>query len=118
MLSSEMEWQQQELLNSIKRLAAAPEEQEAYIRSLGSSPSLDELALEFDDMFGPSGTDPPAGPEEWQDALRRLDSLLTRMSGTANARLWVVDALSEPEWAEVRSVARQALAARFQSKPD
>lgn len=48
-----MEWREKQLLEAVKRLAAPPEEQVAHLRGLGSFPSLDELALEFDDVFGP-----------------------------------------------------------------
>jgi hypothetical protein len=107
-----MAWRESELLASVKRLAAPADEQTAYLKQFGSFPSLDELALEFGDMFGPPGTPPPTGPEGWTEGLRRLDAMLSQMSGRDNAHLWSADALDGPEWAAVREVARAALASR------
>jgi hypothetical protein len=105
-----VDWREKELVQAVRRLAASPDEQVAHVRRLGSYPSLDELALEFDDVFGPPGTTPPAGG--WGDALRRLDATLSAMSGPENAHLWEPDALHGPEWAKVRARAREALARR------
>ena len=114
MLSPLMEWREKQLLESVKSLAAPPDEQVAYLRQLGTFPSVDELALEFDNMFDAAGTDPLGGAREWQEAVRRLDLILRRMSGPENAHLWVVEALDGPEWAEVRGAARHALKSRPQ----
>jgi hypothetical protein len=105
-----MEWREKQLLEVVKRLAAPPDEQVAHLRGLGSFPSLDELALEFDDVFGPPGSTPPAG--EWADALKRLAAMLSAMSGPENADLWTPEALHGAEWAEVRELAREAIARR------
>jgi hypothetical protein len=105
-----MQWRERELLEALKRLAAPAEEQVAYLRGLGSFPSLDELALEFDDVFGPPGTPPPDGA--WEDALRSLDAVLNAMSGRENSHLWIADALDGPEWAAVRALARDAVVRR------
>jgi hypothetical protein len=109
-LIAAMRWRERELLESLKRLAAPADEQVAYLRDLGSFPSLDELALEFDDVFGPPGTPPPEGP--WADALSKLAAALNAMSGQENSHLWTADALNGPEWAEVRSLAREAIVSR------
>lgn len=106
-----MEWREKELVHSIKRLAAPADEQIAYLRRLGSFPSLDELALEFDDMFGPAGTLPEGSPE-WVEALRKLDQRLDEISGHENEHLWLAQALEGTEWTEVRDLARNALAVR------
>ena len=105
-----VEWREEQLLDAVKRLAAPPDEQVAHVHALGAFPSLDELALEFDDVFGPTGSSPPAG--EWADALKRVAATLSAMSGPENADLWTPEALHGPEWAEVREVAREAIARR------
>jgi hypothetical protein len=74
--------------------------------AFGSLPSLDELALEFDDVAGAS--------ESWaspglRDRVRLLSMKLSEMSGEANARLWQSEALHTAEWTEVRALAAQAL---------
>jgi hypothetical protein len=107
-----MEWLESELIESVKRLAAPADEQVAYLRRLGSFPSLDELALEFNDMFVPARATSSNAPSEWADALRRLDERLDEMSGQANAELWLARALNGTEWTQVRELARAALAVR------
>lgn len=97
------------LLESVKRLAAAPDEQTAYVRQLGSYPSLDELALEFDDAL--RAPQPGDRPQDWVDAVGQLDAKLSAMSGQAKAALWRAEALTSTEWAEVRALAQQALSA-------
>jgi hypothetical protein len=101
----------QPLLDAVKRLAAPADEQAAYLRRLGSYPALDELALEFDDALAPARC-ASGGSKAWQDGLRHIDAKLDSMSGEQNASLWDVDALDGSEWAEVRDLARKALAAR------
>jgi len=95
------------LVEALKNLAGDADVQERYLRQVGSWPSLDELALELDDVARASEawTSPPQ-----RDALRALDRKLDEMSGEQNARLWEQQALHGPEWAEVRKLAREALA--------
>jgi hypothetical protein len=94
------------LAEALARLAGDAQAQEQYLRALGTWPSLDELALEFDDVAEASEV-----PAEAADPLRRLSEKLNEMSGHANARLWEPGALSGPEWDEVRRLAADALAA-------
>jgi hypothetical protein len=107
-----MEWVETELIESVKRLAAPADEQVAYLRRLGSFPALDELALEFNDMVVPARATSSNAPSEWVEALHRLDERLDAMSGQANAKLWLAQALNGTEWAQVRELARAALAVR------
>ena len=80
------------------------------MKQLGSYPSLDELALEFDDALrAPQSGD---RSQAWADALGQLNTKLNAMSGEQNAALWRVEALTTTEWAEVRALAQNALAAR------
>lgn len=64
-----MEWRERELIEVVRRLAAPAEDQRAYLRQSESYPSLDELALELDDMLKPL---PPESP--WLAAARALDA--------------------------------------------
>ncbi len=96
------------LRNTLEHLAADPETQAHYLQQLGSWPSLDELALELDDVAEAS--------ESWASPMlrarvRELSSTLEQMSGEANVRLWQPEALHTREWAEVRALASRALAA-------
>jgi hypothetical protein len=71
------------LIEAVERLAAPADDQAAYVRSLGTWPSMDELALQFDDVFSPvrdaaSAATAPTGLV----ALRSLDRQLSEMTGT------------------------------------
>ena len=94
------------LLEAVTRLAADAKEQEQYLRQQGTWPSLDELALDFDDVERAATV-----PAEAVGPLQRLSEKLDAMSGQANSRLWEPDALSDPEWNDVRLLATDALTA-------
>ena len=96
------------LREALERLAADAETQAAYLRKRGTWPSLDELALELDDVAEAS--------EAWaspalRDRVRALSRQLDQMSGEQKARHWQPEALHDAEWAEVRRLAAEALAA-------
>jgi hypothetical protein len=96
------------LREALHHLAADAEAQEAYLRRTGTWPSLDELALDLDGVAGASEAwTPPA----LRERVRLLDRKLDEMSGQANAGLWRPEALYQHEWAEVRKLAADALAA-------
>lgn len=97
------------LLRAVARLALPPEDQAVYLRDLRTAPSTDELALEFDYGYQMVNQFVRAG---WLTStevgiLQEINALLTKMSGHANAPLWTVDALTGPEWAKVRDLARR-----------
>lgn len=96
-----------ELRKAVERLAAAAGEQEAYLRQLGTTPSTDELALEFSDvlMVERGNLGEPA-----RTAALLLDQYLTEISGAENADLWTVAALhGSAEWARIRRLAADVL---------
>lgn len=96
------------LRNAVERLAASPQEQEAYLRRLGTAPSADELALEFSDslIVEQNNLDEPA-----RHSALLLDQYLTKISGSEKAELWTVKALyGSSEWAHVRQLATDVLA--------
>src|ERR1700688_3573652 len=101
-----------DLIEAVERLAAPADEQAAYIRSLGTWPSMDELALEFDDSFSPlrAAESAATAPTDFV-ALGSLDRQLSEMSGHTNSHLWIEDALGGAEWQHVRELASAALAA-------
>ena len=96
------------LREALERLASDPATQARHLRQSGSWPSLDELALELDDVAAASGS--WASPS-LRDRLRLLSMKLSEMSGDANANLWQADALHAPEWIDVRVLAAKALEA-------
>ena len=102
-----------DLLSTVKRLASPPDEQEAYLRQLGTRPSLDELALEFDEEYQRLRQQQrEVRPPVYLAALQALDVQLDAMSGENNSKLWTAEALHHDEWTRVRALAREALAAR------
>src|SRR5207244_10662977 len=97
---------------AVANLAADPDAQAAYLRGLGTWPSLDELALELDDVAEAAVV---GAPTPLRESVDRLSRRLDEMSGEANAHLWQPSALYAPEWADVRSLAQRALAVMGQS---
>lgn len=100
---------------SLEILAAKPQDQLAYLKSIGDQCMLmDELALEFDDRLSSLRAFIAEGKvgEDAAHAIAALDRLLIGMSGEKNAHLWTREALtSSSEWAQVRRLAERALAA-------
>ena len=95
------------IVSAVRRLAMPADEQVRYLEDKGLAPSVDELALEFDDAV--AGASLSTGERE---RLSALDTYLSRMSGPQHVSLWTTDALrTRSEWAEVRDLARRALAA-------
>lgn len=100
------------LVRVVARLALSPEDQREYLRRWGSAGLADPLAQELDDVAHLLDQLEEAN---WIDPaqaamVRRIDGLLTTMSGAENAALWRPEALSTaPEWARVRAAAREFL---------
>lgn len=89
-----MAWSDRDLRTTVERLAAASEQQLEWLTPLGPLPSLDELALEFDDEFGRVRE---AIAADSASSLVALDAQLLRMSGAENAELWRPEALEGPD---------------------
>ena len=96
------------LRGSLRRLASPATEQRRYLEELGVSPDVDELALEFDDLW-PSVR--PFSSEALRCCCDELDRYFGTFSGKTFEALWHVDALSRSEWEGVRELAGRALAA-------
>jgi hypothetical protein len=96
-----------EFRTTVERLAAPAQEQESYLRRLGTAPSADELALEFSDAFV---VEREGLYEPVREAALLLDMYLTDISGPQKADLWTVAALyGAMEWARVRQLAGDVL---------
>lgn len=103
-MSGEPAWSPEALRTAVARLAAAPEEQIAYLEALGTAPSADELALGLDDELRRVRSRLAA-----DHPLVLLDRRLDEMSGSENAALWRADTLYSQPWNEVRLLAQEAL---------
>ena len=92
---------------AVARLAAPASEQEAYLRNLGTAPSVDELALEFSDALM---VDKGSLEQAVRDIALQLDDQLSAMSGPQYENLWTLAALqSRPEWVSIRELAAEIL---------
>lgn len=91
-------------------LASDAPAQLQHLQKLGLPEGIDELALEYDAIAAAADDMLRLGElhKNQYDAVKKLDDLLSRMSGNANSRLWTTEALSSaPEWKEVRSAAKE-----------
>lgn len=110
------------LREAVANLAAPAEAQVSYLDSSfsgltgGKSAEVygnDEIALEFDDSFMALGDMLYHGEviQEEVDALRTLEKMLSRWSGSAHRDFWARRALFEdPRWQAIRLRASEVLA--------
>lgn len=99
-----------QLTRTLEKLALEPDEQIAYVAHLGSRGSLDELALELDDVLPAALSRPELLSKGQVVSLRDLDQRLDAISGPGKTDLWEERALwSSVEWSGVRAQARHAL---------
>ncbi|MGK5547107.1 hypothetical protein ACSNOH_20595 [Streptomyces sp. URMC 127] len=98
-----------QLVRALRNLSSDAESQIAFTHRLGVG--VDEIALEFDDVFRQAHGMCATGllPEQIEDALRPIDSQLQQMTNSRQP-VWNEDSVrSSPEWRAVRSLAREAL---------
>ncbi|MGW9324637.1 hypothetical protein [Streptomyces koyangensis] len=98
------------LVDSLIALAADAPAQATWARRHGVP--TDEFALDFDHALRTAGSRlaEAVGSTPTTETLRGLDALLRAMSGPDQADRWEPAALAtDPGWAEVRSLAREAL---------
>jgi len=99
------------LVEAARRLAISADQQECYLTQLGVG--VDEIALEFDDLFRLAATKLDAGAiaAREYDVLCVLERALQEISGPKRADLWTVEALrGRSEWAKIRELANDAIA--------
>ena len=116
-----------ELTRVLTVLAQPWDAQVAYLHALDVVPAganvwatVDELALDLD-AIAPAAYGWEAEGDftaEELEGVRALDRALAAMSGQQHADLWTEQALRvAPEWANVRELARHALAALKRPEP-
>jgi len=102
-----------QVVEMLRALAAEPDEQVAFINDFGvGGEPVDELALEFDRLYGVIRTNPDLAwrYETARPTLDRIDASFAQMSGEQNFEKWTFDALRRsPEWSELRDLAKTAL---------
>lgn len=101
-----------ELKVAVGRLAEDPGDQAIYLAGLGTSPLVDELALDYDDAYRMlASLAPERGlPSQFTSILEEIDEALRRMSHSDDRDVWQVAALSTQEWNAIRDQARTLLA--------
>lgn len=108
-----------QLMKAINLLSSTKEQQVHYLRELGTYPSIDELALEFDDSYKMYKGGVSEGKFEELTTitpqLERIDYLLKTMSESNRQDLWSVEALESTQWNEIRDLAKSSL---FEVKKD
>ncbi|WP_141699257.1 hypothetical protein [Candidatus Thiosymbion oneisti] len=95
------------MYSALRNLASTADEQLEYLAALGLQDNIDEIALEFDDIFGAFMTDSTLS-EAVRNDLQKINERLDEMSDRKD--LWTPAALkSRQEWAEIRSISRRVL---------
>ena len=98
------------LIKSIELLASTSDGQRRYLKQIGTFPSADELALEFDDAYRPFISQAEA---DFQNlimiGLSKIDSLLNLYSDMKDKTIWSEEALDNIYWTEVRDTAISVL---------
>ena len=91
----------------VDRLSLSAEQQLEHLGLMGVEGSIDELGLEFDDVWAPLGPLLDHGDAAIRSSLEALDRALENPS-----LQWDERALRESvEWARIREMAREALVA-------
>src|ERR1043166_7508373 len=97
-----------QLRESLTRLAAGPNDQVGYLKTLLSYPSVDEIALDLYELALLADQNVREGvlSVSARDAINIVNERLGEMSGQHNARLWTPEALlTAPEWQQIRKQA-------------
>jgi len=101
-----------ELLRTLSNLAAGSDDQEIYIKKIGTYPLLDELALEFDDVYQRViASDNPLNLSDNQIiSLNKINDELNNISDENQEEYWLINnKRSFAIWEQVRNIARNAL---------
>ncbi len=99
------------LMQILKVLSAPAKEQVKYLQLIGGA-SVDELALEFEEVWllAPSILESKEITECQYDALKKLNGKLDQLSEVGNDKTWTESALfKNGEWEEVRSLAKKCI---------
>ncbi|TDZ96173.1 YrhB domain-containing protein [Mycobacteroides salmoniphilum] len=89
---------------AVERLGQSARVQRKYLQRLRVG--VDELALEFDDLFLP---DRLSLTNDQEETARQIDRLLGEMNDAPDTGQWSLTGLSDPRWAVVRSIAQSLL---------
>jgi hypothetical protein len=102
------------ILKILTLLASTKDEQIEYLINLGTSPSTDELALEFDDAYNIflvnlCENDNFSINQKCLEMLNEIDVLFTDMSNNEINDFWNISSLNLKEWNCIRELSKQIL---------
>jgi len=105
-----------QILKILETLSFSKDDKIIYLTNLGTYPSTDELALEFDDAYKFSlniilekmDTD-SACCLEFLNKLKEIDAIFDKMSDVKLNIFWDVSSLDCEEWNKIRRLAKEAL---------
>ena len=87
----------------VENLSSSAERQASYLEALGTAPSSDELAIEFDDAYRTVIAQLSGRASQLAE---ELNEMLESMSGEASGHLWTIESLhGEEKWTKVRQLA-------------
>jgi len=101
--------QLEQLRSALELLAADPKAQMDHLEALGTAPSLDELALEFEDVreLVPGLVRQGKVPQELEQVVAKLDARIQEMG--EHPELWRGEAIDRPQWQSIRALGKQAV---------
>jgi hypothetical protein len=99
------------LRHVVERLGQPADRQLLYLRQLGLPDGIDELALEFDDVYRPLRWRLVASisPDDLLASLDAIGILLTQLSTGPPDNWTATELATSPTWEEVRKAALRAL---------
>jgi len=99
-----------ELVRVLVNLSNEENKQEAYLKAIGTFPSLDELGLEFDDIYLAVCEENTIGLTNNQKrSLKEVNEALLKISGDLHKEEWMSVSLGNASWAQIRLLAKEAL---------
>lgn len=96
------------LVDAIEVLAYKSEKQIAFLKNLGTYPSLDELALQFDDGYLAFRNSADV-VKELREKLEQIDAIFDHMSDSPDKSLWEASSLDRDGWNDIRNLAEEVL---------
>jgi hypothetical protein len=104
-----------QLIKALKILANSKEEQINYLIELGTFPSTDELALQFDDAYRVflGNLDERQNADSFDDKtlklLSNIVSIFNVLSERKEDNVWNVSSLSGSYWNQIRELSKETL---------
>ena len=89
-----------EVLKPIENLSQSSEDQIKYLKYSGTYPTVDELAIEFDDVLVAL----KGRTNERLVEIESLNALLDDLNNKEDINIWKVKSIDTPPWEEIRKL--------------